>query len=200
MRCIHCRKEVIDLEPHGPGICCSAMHHQHVEQIDDDEFRLYEGTPAPSGIESFVTLTRSEVKHLTTILSSALGWTAGPDLRLNPSNLPTRQDLYNAVEKMQVGYETYETTPETRRMFTTLALLEQYIAWLPGEHRVRAEADLRFMQRRVEELILCYDMIRKFRAIFTGTILRPTSAQEMFNFITSFVRALKERTGVDLWE
>jgi hypothetical protein len=195
-RCIHCHENVDEFREganHGPGICVDTGK-QFVTATDDPEvFRLHEG----NGQTPYVTMTRAEVEHLAKIMAGALGWAVGPDLRLNPSNLPTRAELFDAVSRARVDIPD---EPELNRATTSLAILKEYCAWLPDIHRMRAEADLQFIARRMEELVSCYSMLRKFRQLFSGRPADTSGMQDMFAFINAFVNELKERTGVVLWE
>jgi hypothetical protein len=193
MRCMFCGKEVrpTTTEGHGPGICAESKVSARIEEIDHDTFRLFQ----KGGQDTL--LTREEVEHLARIMSHVLGWDCGPDLNLNPQGLPTRETLYKAVEQSQVHIPDQ---PELNRLTTALAILEEYVRWLPQEHSMRASHDLKFIARRAEELVLCYDMIRKFQALFRGQLMKPHLAQEMYSYVNSFVHRLMETTGVKLWD
>jgi hypothetical protein len=200
MRCIFCGKDVrattvTAFDDHGPGICAKEWtHKQRIEQDENnpDLFSLYEeGGPS-------VPLTRSEMEHLVGIMCSALKWTAGPDLNLNPSHIPTRHALYEAVAKSELRQTFVSEFPDLGRVATALAIQEQYNAWLPEQHRVPADYDLKYLARRMEELVRCYHFFRDLKR-FQNQTLSSNAAAQLWSLIRQFVGMLKQITGTDLW-
>ena len=202
MRCIFCGKDVrattvTSFDDHGPGICVKDWtHKQRIEQDENnpDLFSLYEDGEGGAS----VPLTRSEMEHLVGIMCSALKWTAGPNLNLNPSKLPNRAELYAAVAKSELRQTFVVENPELGRVATSLVILEQYCAWLPDQHRIVAENDLKYIARRMEDLVRCYQFFRDMRR-FQQHLITQQTAMEMWSLMRQFVGMLKQITGTDLW-
>jgi len=143
-------------------------------------------------------VTRKELEYLVTEGAKMLEWKAGKDLSLNPSNLPTRADLVNAVQN---AMDTHPIAKEDRTFARFLSAIEtsrSYSAWLPEEHRVGADRDLKFIERRMEELLMFRRFIKSFVAKFRSRPGAAHAATEMFMNVMNFVRMIKETTGIDL--
>lgn len=143
-------------------------------------------------------LNRKEIEYLVVTGAKMIGWQAGQDLNLNPSNLPTRAKLADAVRDAMNAHPIAKEDRAFARFLQALEVMRTYLSWLPEEHREGGDRDLKYIERRLEELLMFRRFLKSFITKFRNRPGAAMAATEMFSNVMSFVRMLKETTGVDL--
>lgn len=117
---------------------------------------------------------------------------------LNPANIPTRAKLADAVRDAMNAHPIAKEDRSFARFLQALEVMRTYLSWLPEEHREGGDRDLKYIERRLEELLMFRRFLKSFITKFRNRPGAAMAATEMFSNVMSFVRMLKETTGVDL--
>lgn len=142
-------------------------------------------------------VTQHELEFLVRTAATYLGWQSGPDLRFNENKLPTRAMLEHIIDR---GWQDspLKDEPGARRAYVALETFRAYAPWLPDQHRVRYENDIKFLERRFEELYMYRRFFREIRS-FRSMVMSPASVAQIWQAITTFTRSVFESVGIDLW-
>ena len=176
------------------GVNATGQFELIVRQIHPDVKTIRSWTV----LSTNVILTRDELERIVLKGSELFGWVAGPDMNLNPSNLPTRAKLVESVEAATNTHPVVKSVPSFARFIRAIEVLRVYCTWLPSEHRAGVDRDLAFIERRLEELLMFRRFLREFLNKFSNQPAAPVSAHAMFSTVMRFVEMLKETTGIDL--
>ncbi len=181
---------LIELEGNDEGGALFVSREVAAEKTIQDHFSF--------GSKVGLCLNRKELEYLVATGAKMIGWQAGQDLNLNPSNLPTRAKLADAVRDAMNAHPIAKEDRSFARFLQALEVMRTYLSWLPEEHREGGDRDLKYIERRLEELLMFRRFVKTFVEMFRSRPGAAMAATEMFSNVMSFVRMLKETTGVDL--
>lgn len=199
--------------PHTQGRCPVAEKRTAPKEkpikvgIDVDskgEFEIWstnEGTHRPqfaADPETRFACKQHELEFIVSTGARLLGWEAGPNMRLNPSNIPTRAQLAEAIDR-GIANHPLAKEPGFRRYWTAVEILRAYATWLPDSHRLGLERDLQHLSARIEETVILRNLVRALRR-FTDARLEPSTAVNMLHTARSYADQIKHMTGVDLFD
>lgn len=153
--------------------------------------------PKPTDGEHRISLTHKELEFLVTHGAQLLGKEVTDIGNLDPSKIPTRAQMEHELDHAY-HHHPLASMPGFRRFLQTITLLRQYISWLPDRHRMAAENDIKFIERRLEELAMFRDFVRSLKS-YGSRVMSPATSSEMYQETLVFVRRIAEAVGIDLW-